>query len=69
MEVDIWLGWTGKKELAILNFDMYGLERLHNYRQKVGDILHVHEMTGGILLHVKASKMNCGRSKVELILI
>jgi exonuclease SbcC len=57
----------GSLDPATLNIAMDALERLHNQGRKVGVISHVQEMTERIPVQVKVSKMNSGRSKVEVI--
>jgi DNA repair protein SbcC/Rad50 len=57
----------GALDPVTLNIAMDALERLHNQGRKVGVISHVQEMTERILVQIKVSKQQSGRSKVEMV--
>ena len=57
----------GSLDPATLNIAMDALERLHNQGRKVGVISHVQEMTERIPVQIKVSKLNSGRSRVEVL--
>lgn len=57
----------GSLDPATLNIAMDALERLHNQGRKVGVISHVQEMTERILVQIKVSKQQSGRSMVEVV--
>lgn len=57
----------GSLDPATLNIAMDALERLHNQGRKVGVISHVQEMTERIPVQIKVSKLNSGKSKVEVL--
>lgn len=56
----------GSLDPVTLNIAMDALERLHNQGRKVGVISHVQEMTERIPVQIKVSRMNSGKSKVEI---
>jgi len=57
----------GSLDPTTLNIAMDALERLHNQGRKVGVISHVQEMTERIPVQIKVSKMQSGKSMVEVI--
>jgi exonuclease SbcC len=57
----------GSLDPNTLNVAMDALERLHHQGRKVGVISHVQEMTERILVQIKVSKQQSGRSRVEVI--
>jgi exonuclease SbcC len=57
----------GSLDPNTLNVAMDVLERLHNQGRKVGVISHVQEMTERIPVQIKVSKLNGGKSAVEVM--
>ncbi|MFV8354961.1 AAA family ATPase [Flavobacterium sp. XS1P32] len=57
----------GSLDPTTLNIAMDALERLHNQGRKVGVISHVQEMTERILVQIKVSKQQSGKSKVDVL--
>jgi len=57
----------GSLDPATLNIAMDALERLHNQGRKVGVISHVQEMTERIPVQIRVSKLQSGKSKVEIV--
>ncbi len=57
----------GSLDPTTLNIAMDALERLHNQGRKVGVISHVQEMTERIPVQIKVSKMQSGKSMVEVL--
>jgi len=57
----------GSLDPATLHIAMDALERLHNQGRKVGVISHVQEMTERIPVQIRVSKLQNGKSKVEVV--